>query len=180
VSAPVPPDDLAALRNSAKIVCRHAWFRLRCGVILSGRSGGIAAAFQAPGERGIARPSMGPGVARAACDPRPADVSVVIPVYNHDRFIGTAIDSVLSQTVQPREILCIDDGSTDRSVQTVEALAARHPNVRFWSRPNHGAARTINEGIREARGQYIAILNSEFEAKGASSPELPHGARLRT
>jgi glycosyltransferase involved in cell wall biosynthesis len=113
---------------------------------------------------------MGSGFARAACDPPTADVSVVIPVYNHDCFIGAAIDSVLSQTVQPREILCIDDGSTDRSAQTVEALAARHANVHFWSRPNHGAARTINEGIRAARGRYVAILNSD---------DLYHPARLQ-
>jgi glycosyltransferase involved in cell wall biosynthesis len=90
-----------------------------------------------------------------------ADVSVVVPVYNHDRFVGRAIESVLVQTLRPREILCIDDGSTDRSAQTVEALAARHADVRFWSRANHGAARTINEGIREARGRYVAILNSD-------------------
>jgi glycosyltransferase involved in cell wall biosynthesis len=104
---------------------------------------------------------MGSGFARAACDPPTADVSVVIPVYNHERFVGAAIDSVLSQTVRPREVICIDDGSTDRSVAAVEAMAARHPSVRFWSHPNKGAARTINEGIGAARGQYVAILNSD-------------------
>jgi glycosyltransferase involved in cell wall biosynthesis len=90
-----------------------------------------------------------------------ADVSVVIPVYNHERFVRAAIESVLSQTVQPLEILCIDDGSTDGSRRVVEALASQHPTVRLWSRPNVGAHRTINEGIREARGRYVAILNSD-------------------
>jgi glycosyltransferase involved in cell wall biosynthesis len=104
---------------------------------------------------------MGSGFARLADDPTAADVSVVIPVYNHDRFVGAAIESVLSQTVRPREILCIDDGSTDSSARVVEAMAARHPSVRFWSRSNQGAHRTINEGIREARSRYLAFLNSD-------------------
>jgi GT2 family glycosyltransferase len=99
-----------------------------------------------------------------------ADVSVVIPVYNHDRFVRMAIESVLSQTVRPREILCIDDGSTDSSAQILEAIAAQHPNVRFWSRSNRGAHLTINEGIREAGGEYVTILNSD---------DLYHPDRLR-
>jgi glycosyltransferase involved in cell wall biosynthesis len=90
-----------------------------------------------------------------------ADVSVVIPIYNHERFVGAAIESALSQTVRPREILCIDDGSPDGSARIAQSLAARHPSVRFWSRPNQGAHRTINEGIREARAAYLAILNSD-------------------
>jgi glycosyltransferase involved in cell wall biosynthesis len=98
-----------------------------------------------------------------------ADVSVVIPVYNHGRFVGAAIESVLSQVVRPREILCIDDGSTDSSARVVQAMAEHHPSVRFWSRSNRGASRTINEGIREARSQYLAFLNSD---------DLYHSERL--
>src|SRR5262249_1418500 len=104
---------------------------------------------------------MGSGFGRPASDPPTADVSVVIPVYNHDRFVGAAIESVLSQTVRPREILCIDDGSTDRSAQAVEAVAVRHPSVPFWSRPHEGPARTINQAIRPARGRFVAIRNSD-------------------
>src|SRR5262245_6079958 len=104
---------------------------------------------------------MGRGSSRTACDPHAADVSVVIPVYNHERFVGAAIESVLSQTVPPREVLCIEDGSTDHSPGVVESLATRHPSVRFWSRPNRGAPCTLNEGLREARGRYVAILNSD-------------------
>jgi glycosyltransferase involved in cell wall biosynthesis len=94
----------------------------------------------------------------------------VVPVYNHERFVGATIDSVLSQTVRPREILCINDGSTDSSAAVLEAIAAQHPDVRFWSRSNQGANRTINDGIREARGRSVAILNSD---------DLYHPERLR-
>jgi glycosyltransferase involved in cell wall biosynthesis len=90
-----------------------------------------------------------------------SDVSVVIPIYNHERFVRAAIESAACQTVRPREILCIDDGSSDGSASVAESLASRHPSVRFWSRSNRGANRTLNEGIREASGSYVAILNSD-------------------
>jgi glycosyltransferase involved in cell wall biosynthesis len=106
-------------------------------------------------------PAVGFGFSRAACERHVADLSVVIPIYNHERFVGAAIESALSQTARPREILCIDDGSTDGSASIAESLASRHPSVRVWSRPNQGAHHTINEGIREARGRYVAILNSD-------------------
>jgi glycosyltransferase involved in cell wall biosynthesis len=104
---------------------------------------------------------MGSGFARVPTEGPTADVSVVIPVYNHDRFVGAAIESLFSQSLRPREILCIDDGSTDCSARVLAAAAKKHPSVRFWSRPNQGAQRTLNEGIREARGHYLAILNSD-------------------
>jgi glycosyltransferase involved in cell wall biosynthesis len=100
------------------------------------------------------------GFAQAATRP-PADVSVVIPVYNHERFVAAAIASALSQTTPPREVICIDDGSTDGSARVVSGIAASEPRVRFWSRPNQGAHATLNEGIRAATSANVAILNSD-------------------
>jgi glycosyltransferase involved in cell wall biosynthesis len=111
-------------------------------------------------ERGISR-CVAFSVPHAVIEQPSADISVVIPVYNHEQFVGNAIASVLSQTVRPREVICIDDGSTDSSAHVVQALAKRHPLIRFWSRPNQGAHSTINEGIRAATGQYVSILNSD-------------------
>ena len=89
------------------------------------------------------------------------DVSVVLPVYNHERFVTAAIESVLAQSVQPREIICIDDGSSDGSAQAVQDIASRTSRVRCWTRANQGAHRTINEGVRAATSGYVAILNSD-------------------
>jgi glycosyltransferase involved in cell wall biosynthesis len=95
-------------------------------------------------------------------DARPrSDVSVIVPVYNHERYIGAALASVLGQSVRPREILCIDDGSTDGSARVVEVIAREYSEIRFWSRPNRGAHHTLNEGIDAAVGTYVAILNSD-------------------
>ena len=88
-------------------------------------------------------------------------VSVVIPLYNHERYIEAAIRSVLSQTVPPAEIIVIDDGSTDGSAEIVRRLCEAHPEIIFWSWPNQGAHHTMNAGILRATGDFVAILNSD-------------------
>ncbi|MBB4267060.1 glycosyltransferase [Roseospira visakhapatnamensis] len=93
-------------------------------------------------------------------------VSVIMPVYNHERYVVEAIESVFAQTHWPIEFVIIDDGSTDRSARTVrEHLAATPPpegvTVQFESRPNKGAHATLNEGLARATGAYMAILNSD-------------------
>ena len=98
-------------------------------------------------------------------EPHPADISVVLPVYNHEPYVGAAIESLLAQTVTPREVICIDDGSTDGSASRVEALARRSPIIRFRSRPNQGAHRTLNEAIEAA----IAIVDRSLALNPSSA-----------
>jgi glycosyltransferase involved in cell wall biosynthesis len=85
-------------------------------------------------------------------------VSVVIPCYNTERYLGDALRSVLTQDVPPLEVLVIDDGSTDGSA----ALAASFgPPVRVLSQPNCGVSAARNHGLREARGEWIAFLDAD-------------------
>ncbi len=89
-------------------------------------------------------------------------VSVVIPLYNHSRYIEEALESVLAQTSPALEIIVVDDGSTDDSAILAEAVARRYPDsMVIWSQPNQGAHAALNAGIARARGEYIAILNSD-------------------
>lgn len=88
-------------------------------------------------------------------------ISVIIPVYNHEKFVREAVESALNQDRRPAEIIVIDDGSTDRSARVVEQCAEKHPEISFRSRPNMGAHHTINEGIRAASGEFLSILNSD-------------------
>ena len=88
-------------------------------------------------------------------------VSVVIPLYNHEKYIEAAIQSVLMQTVKPAEIIVIDDGSADRSAEVVRHLCRDHPEIIFWSWPNQGAHHTLNAGILRATGDFVAFLNSD-------------------
>jgi glycosyltransferase involved in cell wall biosynthesis len=88
-------------------------------------------------------------------------VSVVIPSYNHRRFIGEAVDSVLRQTHANVECIVVDDGSRDGSPEYLKERYANEPRVRLSGRENRGAHNTINEAIGHARGQFISILNSD-------------------
>lgn len=88
-------------------------------------------------------------------------VSVVIPAYNHEKYIEETIDSVLNQTYKPFEIIIIDDGSKDKTSEICELIASRNPSIKFFKQENQGAHNTINKGIGMTTGDYIAVLNSD-------------------
>jgi len=85
--------------------------------------------------------------------------SVVIPSYNHAAYIGEAIRSVLSQTEADLELIIVDDGSTDDSLNVISRFS--DPRLKVFTQANQGAHAAINRGMREASGMYLAILNSD-------------------
>src|SRR5947207_177232 len=87
-------------------------------------------------------------------------VSVLIDTYNHERFIEEALASVLAQDYPAgdREILLVDDGSTDR---TPELLRKFEPHVRVLRKSNGGQASAFNLGIPECRGEIVAFLDGD-------------------
>jgi glycosyltransferase involved in cell wall biosynthesis len=87
------------------------------------------------------------------------EVSVIIPSYNHASFIGKAVDSVFSQTCPEIELIVVDDGSTDNSLEVLAGFS--DPRLRVFSQPNQGAHAAINRGLHTATGEYLAILNSD-------------------
>lgn len=84
-----------------------------------------------------------------------------MPLYNHAAYITAAVESVLTQGEVLREMVVIDDGSTDDSARVMGGLAARDPRIRFRSQSNRGAHATINAGLRDCTGEFVAILNSD-------------------
>jgi Glycosyl transferase family 2 len=92
--------------------------------------------------------------------PNVLSVSVLIDTYNHERFIEKAINSVLEQDfpAAEREIIVIDDGSTDRTPEIVQRF---EPNLRYIRKENGGQASAFNAGIPECRGQIIAFLDGD-------------------
>jgi hypothetical protein len=88
-------------------------------------------------------------------------VSIVVPVYNGQAFIGRTLKSALEQSYHPTEIVVVDDGSTDETAAIVEAAAAADNRIRFFRRQNHGVAATRNFGISKARGALIAPLDAD-------------------
>jgi glycosyltransferase involved in cell wall biosynthesis len=88
-------------------------------------------------------------------------IAVIIPVYNHARFIGEALESVLGQTRKPDRVIVIDDGSKDDSLAVMEPFTSRGVEIR--GRENRGAHNTINElvGLASTDCDWISILNSD-------------------
>ena len=85
-------------------------------------------------------------------------ISVIIPTYNSDKYIGEAIHSVLRQTCTDYEIIVIDDGSTDNTRGIIEKY---FPEVEYFYIPNQGVSIARNYGIRRARGEFIAFLDAD-------------------
>ncbi len=88
-------------------------------------------------------------------------VSVLMPVYNSQRYVAAAVESVLQQSFPDFELLITDDGSRDRSLQILQAYADQDSRIRLRSQPNQGLTRTLNAMIQETRGEYIAILEHD-------------------
>lgn len=87
-------------------------------------------------------------------------VTVVISSYNHEKYVSQSIESVVAQSYANIEIIVIDDGSKDLSVQIIASLAKKH-GFTVIARENRGLARTLNEGIGLARGAYISFVASD-------------------
>lgn len=87
-------------------------------------------------------------------------ISVIIPSYNHEKYVSEAIKSVLKQTYQDFEIIIVDDGSTDRTVNEIKKFDSKKIRL-FEFGINQGAAVAENKGIYESKGEYVSILNSD-------------------
>lgn len=88
-------------------------------------------------------------------------VSVIVPVYNVERYLRQCLDSLAAQTLDDVEFVCVDDGSTDSSPAILAEYAARDSRFRVISKPNAGYGHTLNRGIAEARGDYVGVLESD-------------------
>jgi hypothetical protein len=83
-------------------------------------------------------------------------LSVLLPNYNHARFIGNALNAMLAQSVQPLEIIVVDDGSTDDSLAVIEGLARYHAHIRVLrNEVNQGVNASLNRALSVAKGDYI-------------------------
>lgn len=89
------------------------------------------------------------------------DVTVIIPLYNKAREIARAVQSAAAQTLPPREIIVVDDGSTDGSGDIVRASGL--PSVRVICQTNSGVSAARNRGIVEAQSEYVALLDGDDE-----------------
>lgn len=88
-------------------------------------------------------------------------VSVLMPVYNAERYVAQAVESILVQTFVDFEFIIIDDGSTDSSLNILEAYAANDKRIHLTSRQNKGLVLTLNEMLVQAKGEFLARMDAD-------------------
>ncbi len=90
-----------------------------------------------------------------------AKVSVIVPVYNVEQYLSACINSILTQTLNEIEIICVDDGSTDKSSAILDDYAKKDSRLRVIHKENRGYGHSMNVGIDAASGEYIGIVESD-------------------
>jgi glycosyltransferase involved in cell wall biosynthesis/SAM-dependent methyltransferase len=90
-------------------------------------------------------------------------ISVIVPAYNHEKYVAKALRSLQTQTARDLEVIVVDDGSTDGTTHVIQRFLEKSQglNIRLVTQNNSGAHAAINRGIAEAAGDYISILNSD-------------------
>ena len=88
-------------------------------------------------------------------------VVVVMPAYNAEDFIKPAVDSILNQTYKDFELIIVDDGSTDKTLEIARAYETQDDRVRVICKNNGGPAEAMNTGLKEARYPWVAVMHSD-------------------
>ncbi len=88
-------------------------------------------------------------------------VSVIVPIYNAQKYLNQCLDSIIGQTLKDIEIICINDGSTDNSLNILKEYAAKDDRIIVVNKPNTGYGHTMNVGLEHATGEYIGIVESD-------------------
>src|SRR2546423_1824551 len=96
-------------------------------------------------------------------DPR---ISAIIPNFNHAQYLARSVGSYLNQPLLPYEIIVIDDGSTDNSLEVLEGFAKKNPIIRVLrNERNIGMNATMNRGLQEARGDHVLYTSADDEVR---------------
>lgn len=88
-------------------------------------------------------------------------VSIIIPVYNSEKYLRQCLDSVVKQTLKDIEIIVINDGSTDNTLKIIQEYATKYKNIKIIDKQNEGCYKARNIGLETATGEYIAFLDSD-------------------
>lgn len=104
-------------------------------------------------------------------------VSIIVPIYNVQEYLRECLDSLLSQTLQEIEIICVNDGSTDHSPEILESYATLDARVKVMHKENSGYGASMNQGIRAASGEYIGIVEPDDYVETEMYEELYRQAK---
>ena len=104
-------------------------------------------------------------------------VSILVPVCNTSKYLPQCLDSLVSQTLKNIEIICLNDGSTDESLDILKRYQAADSRIRVVDKPNSGYGSTMNLGISLAKGEYVGIVESDDFAEKNMFKKLYRAAR---
>ena len=90
-------------------------------------------------------------------------ISVIVPVYNSEKYLKACIDSIIKQTYTDLEIICVNDGSTDGSLEILREFACMDSRVVVHSQENHGVSTARNVGLKFAHGEFVSFIDSDDE-----------------
>lgn len=93
------------------------------------------------------------------------EVSIILPTYNRKNLLTRAITSVINQTYDKWELIVVDDGSTDNSLEIIDPYLTRYDNIRYMRHSNRRPPLTLNAGILAAAGKYLTFIGSDDEYK---------------
>lgn len=88
-------------------------------------------------------------------------ISVIVPVYNVEEYLEECLDSIINQTLEDIEIICVNDGSTDNSLKILEKYSQKDERIKIISQENQGLGATRNVGMEHAIGEYISFIDSD-------------------
>lgn len=88
-------------------------------------------------------------------------ISVIVPIYNTEKYLSECLDSIIAQTVSDMEIICVDDGSTDKCAEILQQYRQKDERIKIISRTNGGLSAARNDALEIARGEYLAFVDSD-------------------
>lgn len=106
-------------------------------------------------------------------------VSIIMPVYNCEKYLVESLDSVLHQTLQEWELLCVNDGSDDDSLEILEHYQSKDNRIKIFTQPNQGAGAARNLGLQYAKGEYIAFLDADDYYLDSNALEIMYETCIR-
>lgn len=89
------------------------------------------------------------------------EISILVPVYNVEKYLRSCLDSILTQTFSNFEVICVDDGSSDKSGYILDEYARKDARIKVKHKENSGYGQTMNIAVSMASGKYIGIVESD-------------------
>ena len=88
-------------------------------------------------------------------------VSVIVPVFNKEKYLGDCLDSLINQTLEEIEVICVDDGSSDGSASILEEYSCNDSRIKVFRQENGGPGSARNKALKKAAGKYVLFVDAD-------------------